>query len=81
MDPQEYVQPKASHYGHQHFGMHNLCKKHNKLFTFNYIEECDAFSGYQDIRKCTNILKDFHITKWDKEERWHGIALFAYLTV
>jgi hypothetical protein len=51
-----------------HFGMNNLCKKHNK-------------SGCQDIRKYANKLKDSHISKWDKEERWHGIALFAYLTI
>ena len=28
-----------------------------------------------------NKLKDLHITQWDKEDRYHGIALFAYLTV
>jgi capsid protein len=27
------------------------------------------------------MLKDDHISKWEKEDRWHGIALFAYLTV
>jgi hypothetical protein len=64
-----------------HFGMNNLCKKHNKLFTLDHLEECDTISGCQDIRKYANKLKDLHITKWDKEDRYHGIALFAYLTV
>ena len=64
-----------------HFGVNNLCKKHNTLFTLDHIESCDALSGCQDIRKYANKLKDLHITKWEKEERWHGIALFAYLTV
>jgi capsid protein len=27
------------------------------------------------------MLKDDHISKWEKEGRYHGIALFAYLTV
>ena len=27
------------------------------------------------------MLKDDHISKWKKEDRYHGIALFAYLTV
>jgi hypothetical protein len=64
-----------------HFGMNNLCKKHNKLFTLDHIESCDSLSGCQDIRKYANKLKDLHITKWDREERYHAIALFAYLTV
>ena len=58
-----------------------MCKKHQVLFTFEHIEKCDSLSGCQDIRKYANKLKDLHITKWDKEERLHGIALFAYLTV
>jgi len=64
-----------------HFGMNHMCKKHNRLFTLDHVESCDALSGCQDIRKYANKLKDQHISKWDKEERWHGIALFAYLTV
>ena len=64
-----------------HFGVNNLCKKLNTLFTLDHIESCDALSGCQDIRKYANKLKDLHITKWEKEERWHGIALFGYLTV
>jgi hypothetical protein len=28
-----------------HFGMNNLCKKHNTLFTLDHIESCDALSG------------------------------------
>ena len=38
-------------------------------------------SGCGEIRKYTNKLKDLHITEWDKEERYYGIALFAYLTI
>ena len=64
-----------------HFGVNNLCKKHNKLFTLDHIESCDALSGCQDIRRYANKFKDLHITQWDKEDRYHGIALFAYLTV
>jgi hypothetical protein len=51
------------------------------LFTLEHIEKCDQLSGCQDIRKYANKLKDHHILDWDKEERLHGIALFAYLTV
>jgi hypothetical protein len=54
--------------------MKNLCKKQNKLFTFDHIEECDTLSGGQDTRKYANMLKDLHILKWEKEERWYGIA-------
>jgi hypothetical protein len=64
-----------------HFGMNHLCKKHNKLYTLDHLESCDALSGCQDIRMYANKLKDLHITQWDKEDRYHGIALFAYLTV
>ena len=64
-----------------HFGVNHLCKKHNKLFTLDHIEECDTLSGCGEIRKYANKLKDLHITKWDREERYHGIALFAYLTI
>jgi DNA polymerase III alpha subunit (gram-positive type) len=48
-----------------HFGMNNLCKKYNKLFTLDHIEECDALSGCQDIRKYANMLKDLNIKKRD----------------
>jgi hypothetical protein len=64
-----------------HFGMNNLCMKHNKLFTLDHLEECDTISGCKDIRKYAKKLKGLHITKWEKEKRYHGIALFAYLTV
>jgi hypothetical protein len=64
-----------------HFGMNHLCKKHNQLYTLDHLESCDALSGCQDIRMYANKLKDLHITQWDKEDRYHGIALFAYLTV
>ena len=64
-----------------HFGMNHLCKKHNTLFTVDHLETCDTLSGCQDIRYYSNKLKDLHITKWEKEERYHGISLFAYLTV
>jgi hypothetical protein len=63
-----------------HFGMKHLCKKNNKLFTVDHIESCDALSGSQDIRMYAKKIKDLHITKWDKEDRYHGKALFAYLT-
>ena len=64
-----------------HFGMNHLCKKHNQLYTLDHLESCDALSGCQDIRMYANKLKDLHITQWEKEDRYHGIALFAYLTV
>ena len=51
------------------------------LFTLEHIEKCDQLSGCQDIRKYANKLKDQHLLDWDKEDRLHGIALFAYLTV
>jgi hypothetical protein len=53
-----------------HFGVNNLFKKHNKLFTLDHIEECDMLSGCGEVRKYANKLKDLYITKWDKEERY-----------
>jgi hypothetical protein len=64
-----------------YFGMDHMCHKHNRLFTLDHIESCDALTGCQDIRKYANKLKDQHILDWDKEDRLHGIALFAYLTI
>ena len=64
-----------------HYGTDHLCKKHQVLFNLEHIEKCDYFSGYNDIRKYANNLKDQHILDWDKDDRLHGIALFAYLTV
>jgi hypothetical protein len=64
-----------------YFGMNHMCKKHNQLFTLDHVESCDAFQGCQDIRKYANKLKDQHILDWEKEERYHGIALFAYVTI
>ena len=45
-----------------HFGMNHMCKKHNRLFTLDHVETCDALSGCQDIRKYANKLKDQHIS-------------------
>ena len=64
-----------------HYGTDHMCKKHQVLFNLEHIEKCDSLSGCQDIRKYAYKLKDQHILDWDKEERLHGIALFAYLTV
>ena len=64
-----------------YFGIDYMCKKHQRLFTLDHVETCDALSGCQDISKYANKLKDQHILDWDREERLHGIALFAYLTV
>jgi hypothetical protein len=64
-----------------YFGMDHMCHKHNRLFTLYHVESCDALTGCQDIRKYANKLKDQHILDWDKEDRLHGIALFAYLTI
>ena len=58
-----------------------MCKKHQVLFNLDHIEKCDSLSGCQDIRKYANKLKDQHILDWDKDDRLHGIALFAYLTI
>jgi hypothetical protein len=64
-----------------YFGMNHMCHKHNRLFTLDHIESCDALTGCQDVRKYANKLKDQHILDWDKEDRTHGIALFALLTI
>ena len=64
-----------------HFGMGNLCHKHNKLFTLDHIGECDALSGCERIREYSNKLKQLHILEWDKEERLNAIAAFALLTI
>jgi hypothetical protein len=64
-----------------HFGTDHMCWKHKCLFTVEHIEKCDALPGCQDIRKYANKLKDQHILDWDKEDRLHGIALYAYLTI
>ncbi len=58
-----------------------MCKKHQVLFNLEHIEKCDSLIGCKDIRKYANKLKDQHILDWDKKDRLHGIALFAYLTV
>jgi hypothetical protein len=63
------------------FEMKHLCHKHKKLFNLEHIETCDAFQGCQEIRKYANKLKDDHILEWSKEDRLHGIALFACLTI
>jgi hypothetical protein len=41
-----------------HFGMDHMCNKHKCLFTLEHIEQCDALSGCQDIRKYANKLKE-----------------------
>jgi hypothetical protein len=64
-----------------HFGMNHLCHKHKRLFTLDHIESCDTLEGCEDIRKYANMLKDHHILDWSKEDRLHGVALFAYLTI
>ena len=64
-----------------HFGMDHMCKKHKRLFTLDHVESCDSLTGCQDIRKYANKLKDQHILDWDKEDRLHGIAVFALLTI
>ena len=64
-----------------HFGTDHMCKKHQTLFNLEHIEKCEHLSGCQDVRKYANMLKDQHILDWDKEDRLHGIAVFAYLTV
>ena len=64
-----------------YFGMDHICHKQNRLFTLDHVESCDALTGCQDIRNFANKLKDQHILDWDKEDRLHGIGLFAYLTI
>ena len=64
-----------------HFGTDHMCRKHQTLFNLEYIEKCEHLSGFQDVRKYANMLKDQHILDWDKEDRLRGIAVFALLTV
>ena len=58
-----------------------MCKKNQTLFNHEHIEKSDAISGCHDVRKYANMLKDELILDWDNEDRLHGIAVFAYLTV
>jgi RNA polymerase-interacting CarD/CdnL/TRCF family regulator len=44
-------------------------------------KECDELSGCQEIRNYANMLKDLHKKNKEKEKRYHGITVFAYLTV
>ena len=64
-----------------HFGMGHLCYKHNKLFTLEYIGECDALSGCEKIRDYSNKLRQHHILDWEKQERLDAIGAFALLTI
>jgi hypothetical protein len=45
------------------------------------METCDGLQGCEEIRKYANMLKDDHILDWSKEDRLHGILLFASLTL
>ena len=64
-----------------HFGMGNLCNKHNKLFTLEHIGECDSLTGCERIREFSGKLKEVPILEWDKEERLSAIGAFALLTL
>ena len=39
------------------FGFGHCCKKHNRLFTLDHIEECDTLTGVEGIRGYANKLK------------------------
>jgi hypothetical protein len=40
-----------------HFGMNNLCKKHNTLFTLDHIESCDAFQDAKTLESMPTCLR------------------------
>ena len=58
-----------------------MCHKHERLFTLDHIETCDALTGCQDIRKWANKLREVHILDWEKEDRLQAIGAFAMLTL
>ncbi len=64
-----------------HFGMGHHCHKHNKLFTVDHLEECDALQNCEKIREYANRLKQQHILEWERDERLHAIAVFASLII
>ena len=55
--------------------------QHNKIFTLEHINECDALVNCKKIRDFSNKLKVKHILEWDKDERLEAIGQFASLTV
>ena len=64
-----------------HFGYGHCCRKHNRLFTLDHIEERDALTGVEDIRGYANKLKEHHILDWGREDRLKAIAAFVLLTL
>ena len=34
-----------------HYGFGHMCRKHNKLFTLEHIENCDEMSGCSNVRR------------------------------
>ena len=64
-----------------HFGFGHCCRKHNRLFNLDHIEQCDALNGVGDIRRYANKLKETHLLEWDRDERLNAIAAFALLTL
>ena len=63
------------------FEFGHCCKKHNRLFTLDHIEQCDALTGVEGIRGYAKKLKETHILDWGREERLNAIAAFALLTL
>ena len=64
-----------------HFGTNHMCHRHNRLFTLDHIEQCDALSGCSRIREHVSRLKQQHILDWEKETRMVAITDFLLVTI
>ncbi len=64
-----------------HFGLENMFRKHNVLFTMEHVEECSEIRGCDNIRKYARRLKEDNINEWDPDERMKAITEFALLTI
>jgi hypothetical protein len=49
--------------------------KHNQVITFDHFESYNALSGWMEVRKFANKLKDQNILDGKKEKTLYGIAL------
>ena len=42
--------------------------RHDTLFTIDHVLECDQISGYYDIMRYANRLRQKHSLVWEEEE-------------
>ena len=64
-----------------HFGLGNMCHRHNQIFSMEHVEHFDGLTGCKNIRNYARRLKEQHLLEWEPEERAKAIAKFALLTL